>query len=417
MRLLILSEVIRRKQRSEEPPYIPPYDVRLDVGDLNEEADAFSFSVFDYDVSIVHIVEPQHHTLGYYKNIPKLLQDSAIALEHGRSIICLPQSRDFHSRTARNVGGMSAYEWLKQLDVELQDNIGEDIKPSGAGRARVVQDYLKYAPKYYQIVTKPEPAPDRRLAVVDDTEIVVGLEHQIGRGTLVILPPPTLDRYNYLLMMSDLVRVARHYYERSQRQIIVGDAPDWVERFFVPCAKALNAQIKELADEKAKYDRLAYVLYGTGDELEHSVALLLEQLSLDVELQAPGANIDLKARRPELGIGFAVEVTGTKGMMRKDSKKVVQAWQYLNDRVGTPEENDRLVIVANTQYHLDPEERRHESFSPNVVKLLSDNGVLLITTLQLYEQWKEVHEGNKSAEALVQELYSGFGLYKSISSS
>ncbi|GAF87864.1 unnamed protein product, partial [marine sediment metagenome] len=124
---------------------------------------------------------------------------------------------------------MSAYGWLRDLEVELQDSIGEDIKPSGTGRALVVQDYLKYAPKYYQIVTRPEPTPEMRLAVVDDTEIIVGLEHQIGRGTLVILPPPTLDRHPYLLMMSDLVRLARRYHERSQRQIIVGDAPDWLE--------------------------------------------------------------------------------------------------------------------------------------------------------------------------------------------
>lgn len=415
MRLLILSEVIQRKQRSEKPAYTPPYDVHLDVGDLNE-VDNFSFSVFDYDVSIVHITEPRHHTMGYYQNMPKLLQDSRIALEHGRSIICLPESRDFLSRGSRNVGGMSAYRWLRDLEVELQDNIGEDIKPSGTGRALVVQDYLKYAPKYYQIVTRPEPTPERRLAVVDDTEIIVGLEHQIGRGTLVVLPPPTLDRYNYLLMMSDLVRLARRYYERSQRQIIVGDAPGWLERFLVPSAKTLDAQMKELADEKAKYDRIAYVLYGTGDQLESSILLLLEQLGLDVESQPPGANIDLKATHPELGIGFAIEVTGTRGAIRKRSRKIPQALQHVHDCIGTPEQNDRLVLVANTQYHLDPSERNRESFSPNVVKLLRDNGVLLITTVELYEQWREVHEGNRSVKDLVQELYDRFGLYKSLSS-
>jgi hypothetical protein len=41
---------------------------------------------------------------------------------------------------------MSAYEWLEQLGVKLQDNEGENIKPSGAGRSQVIQEYLKYAP-------------------------------------------------------------------------------------------------------------------------------------------------------------------------------------------------------------------------------------------------------------------------------
>ena len=135
---------------------------------------------------------------------------------------------------------MSAYEWLEHLGVKLQDNVGEAIKPSGVGRAQTIQEYLKYAPRYYQIVTKPPSAARNRLAVVDDTEIVVGLEHQVGKGTLVILPPPTLelDEKDYYPMMSRLLQVARRYYDRSQRNIAVGDAPDWVGNYLVPRAKA-----------------------------------------------------------------------------------------------------------------------------------------------------------------------------------
>ncbi|GAI31537.1 unnamed protein product, partial [marine sediment metagenome] len=95
----------------------------------------------------------------------------------------------------------------------------------------------------------------------------------------------------------------------------------------------------------------------TIGELVTSVALLLNEFGLDVQPLPLGANIDLKARHPQLNIGFAVEVTGTKDVIRKDSNKVAQAWQYLNERAGTPEENDRLVIVANSQYHLDPKQR------------------------------------------------------------
>jgi hypothetical protein len=414
MRLLVLSEIVCRGRHFKELPYRPPYDVELEVGDLNETMD-FSYSVFDYDVSIIHITEPRESTIGYYENLPKLCQDAAMALENGRSIICLPQSRNFTSETLRAGGtrkGMRAYEWLGNFGVELQDNEGVDIRPSGAGRAQVVQDYLKYAPKYYQIVTKPEVTPERRLAVVDDTEIIVGAEHQVGKGTLVILPPPILDQDHYLLRMGELVRVARRYYERAQRYVPVGDAPDWLEGFLVARARDLDAQINKLANEKAKYDRLAYVLYGTGEELESSVALLLEQFGLDVEHQPSAANIDLKAKHPGLNIGFAVEVTGTKGTIKKGSTKIAQAWQHLSDRSGTPEEKDRLIIVANTQYHLDPRKRSQDGFSQNVVRLLGGHEVLLITTLQLYEQWKEVHEGNRSTEELIQELHSSHGLFR-----
>ena len=413
MRVLILSETIDHEQQFGKSPYQAPYGVHLDVGDLNE-TDHFIFSVFDYDVSIVHIREPAYHTHGYYQNLPKLLQDSLIALQHGRSVICLPESRDFTSEVSHEKG-MSAYEWLKNLGVELQDNIGVDIKPSGVGRALVIQEYLKYAPIYSQIVTKPESTPKSRLAVVDDTEIVVGLEHQVENGTLVILPPPNLDHNHYLMAMPRLIKVALRYYDRSQRRIPVGDTPEWLDAYLVPHAKELNDQINKLTDEKEKYDRIAYVLYGTEDELETSVALLLKELGLEVEKQPRGANVDLKARSPKLNTGFAVEVTGTKDVIHKDSRKVVQAWQYLNDRVGTAEEKDRLIIVANTQYHLDPKKRNRESYTPDITKLLGDNGVLMITTLQLYELWKVVHERLRSADDIVQELHSNCGLFGSSS--
>lgn len=409
MRVLILSETIDYEQQFGKSPYQAPYGVHLDVGDLNE-TDDFIFSVFDYDVSIVHICEPAYYTQGYYRNLPKLLQDSLIALQHGRSVICLPESRDFTSEVSGKKG-MSAYEWLKNLGVELQDNIGVDIKPSGAGRAQVIQEYLKYAPVYSQIVTKPDSTPKSRLAVVGDTEIVVGLEHQVENGTLVILPPPNLDHNHYLLAMPRLIKVALRYYDRSQRRIPVGDTPKWLDAYLVPHAKELNDQINKLTNEKEKYDRIAYVLYGTEDELETSVALLLKELGLDVEKQPRGANIDLKARNPKLNTGFAVEVTGTKDVIHKDSRKVAQAWQYLNDRAGTAEEKDRLVIVANTQYHLDPKKRKPESYTPDIVKLLGDNRVLMITTLQLYELWQVVYEERRPADDVVQELHGNYGLF------
>jgi len=325
-------------------------------------------------------------------------------------VICLPESRNFISEISRHEG-MSAYEWLTHLRVELQDNIGVDIKPSGSGLALAIQEYLKYAPIYWQIVTKPESTPKSRLAVVDDTEIVVGLEHQVNNGTLVILPPPNLDPDNYHMAMSRLLEVARRYYDRSQRHIPIGDTPEWLDAYLVPHAKELNDKISKLTDEKEKYDRIAYVLYGTEYELETSVALLLKEFGLDIEKQPRSANVDLKARSPKLNTGFALEVTGTKDVIHKDSRKVAQAWQYLSDRVGTAEQKDRLVIVANTQYHLDPKKRKRESYTPDIAKLLGDNGVLMITTLQLYELWKVVYEGSRSADDVVQELHGNYGLF------
>ena len=295
--------------------------------------------------------------------------------------------------------------------ISLTSNTGVDIKPSGAGRAHAIQEYLKCTHSYYQVVIETKTRPEHRLAVVDDTEIVVGLEHSYKKGTLIILPPPDLSIDVYILSMSRLVDVAMRYYERAQRRIPVGDTPDWIQNHLVPIASDLNRQIEDLTKQKSLYDRIAYILYGTGDELVESVALLLAELGLKVKHQPPGANIDLTATHPGLCIGFSLEVTGTKGTINKDSNKIAQAWQHLSNRVGTSQENDRFVVVANTQYHLDPKDRSKESFTPDAAKLLGSNGVLLVTTLQLYEQWKSVHEGQITKEDILKELHSQCGFY------
>lgn len=410
MRTLILSESITRDLRSRDPAYHPPNNIQLDYGEINYTED-FNFSLFDYDISIVHIEECSYHTHGYFNHLPKLQRDTEKALEHGRTVICLPESCNFVSQMLQREG-MSAYEWLLPFGVELQDNEGVHIKSSGLGRAQVIQQYLDNSPKYYQIVTTPPPDARNKLAVVNDTDILVGLEHQVGNGVLVILPPPSFSDDTSDQMMARLLAVAGRYYERSLRRVSLEDAPDWVDDYLVLRAKELADQTKKIADEKERYDRIAYVLYGTNTELEDSVAALLTELGLEVQPQPPGANIDLKAKHPNMDVRFAIEVTGTKDVIHKDSNKSVQAWQYITDRQGTPEEKDRLIIVANTQCHLDPRQRRRDAYTLDTVKLLGRNEVLLITTPQLYELWKAVHEGRRAPDDVIRELYDNFGLFK-----
>lgn len=409
MRLLILSEAIEWQQGFANVRYSPPDDVDLTVGNLNETTRRFSYSVFDFDVSVIHIHPSRYNnSIGYYHNIPKVYVDSLIALDQGRTIIFLPHSNNFKPETSTNTGD-GVYEWLKKFEIALKSNEGVDIKPTGAGRAHAISEYLEYTIRYYQIALMTV-LPEKRLAVVDDTEIVVGLEQSFSKGTVVILPPPVLHDEHYQVSMSRLVDVAQRYYDRVQRSIPVGDSPEWLSDHLVPEARTLGEQIEEQTAKKSEYDRFSYVLYGTGDDLENSVALLLEQFGLEVERQPPGANIDLKAKHRALDIGFAIEITGTKGVIQKDSSKVGQAWQYLKDRAGTSEENDRLIIIANTEYHLNPNQRKRESFTPALLKLVGDNA-LLMTTLQLYDLWKELHAKRTLAEDILKELHSKSGLY------
>ena len=410
MNLLILSEEIKLKQSSEDTKYTPYSDVKIEVVDINSTR--FIASVFDYDVTIVHVTKPRINTDGYYTHLPKLIDDSIIAVQNGRSIICLPSSEDFFPELGSQRRN-PIYDWLQPLGIDLQENYGKTIRSTGAGRAEVFKEYLKYSPTYHQIIKSPQIEPKNRIAVVGETQIVVGAELDVNNGTVVILPPPLLGTDFYQLSMSNLVGVAQRYYDRARRNIPVGDSPDWLDKYLVFRDKELDTEISRLSEEKKQFDSISYTLYGTGDELQDSVKLLLEKFDLKVEPQPKGSNIDLKAKHASSGLGFAIEVTGTKGVVGKDSNKVSQAFEYFREGVGTPEENDNLIILANTQYHLDPAERRAESFTENFVKLFRDRNVLLMTTVQLYELWKAIYEGNRKKEDIVKELHSKQGLYES----
>jgi len=405
LRVIILSE--RWSHLGRE--YLPPSGVTLDIVDLNN-ADGLAHSVFDYDVSIIHITRPRYHSIGYYKNLAKLHADAELALTNGRTVICLPASQNFLPKQL-NHSGDPVYQWVLDLGVPLKDNEGVDIRPSQSGRSQVIRDYLGYAPRYYQTVRIEAPQANEILAVVGDTQIVVGISHPLGNGKLVILPPPDLSLETYADSLNRLIDVGSHYNDISRRHIALADAPDWLDRLRVPRAKEISEQMEALHIEKSKYDLISYALFGTGDELEDSVEVILKDLGLSVEKQPTGANIDFKALHPTLNLAFTLEITGTTGIIRKESNKVSQCWQHISDRAGNSEASDRLVLVANTECHLDPSERTRDPFSRDAANLLADNGVLLLTTVELYGLWSDVHEGLKTPEDVVQQLHRSSGRF------
>lgn len=410
MRILIISADVYSIHRYwDDIAYDPPSNVQLDIADPNQVS--LKLSLFDYDVSVIHIQHPKSGDYGYYHNLPKIMADAKIALTHGRTVICLPQSKNFtpiykEYSSGRTYNGMTAYHWLNELGITLQDNFGVAIELTPAGRAQAVDDYIRCCPSYHQIITEFENSSLTKLAIVAGTDILVGMELPYEKGTLVVLPSADFSQDGYTTSMTNLMNLAQRYYERAQRKVTIGDAPRWIEHYIPDRAKELDNLISELSEEKTKYEQIAYALYGTGGDLEDSVNILLTDLGLKVEPQPKGANVDQRATHPTLGLGFSIEITGTTGVVNKKSSKIGQSHNDVIDRTGTPESDYRLMVIANTECGLDPKDRNRPPFSPNAVKLLSNDGALLITTLQLYKQWKDVHESRKSAEDVVNEWHS-----------
>ena len=357
-------------------------------------------SLFDYHVSIVHF------SLGLDLPVPfsfdNLRQGTQVALEQGRTIICIA------GKPLIPAQDNPIYGWLESVNVHAEAAIGANIQLTQHGKAQIFQDYFKNVNEYY--VHWRSPISAKTIAVIADTELVIAAEYSIGKGKVVVLPPPSYKETVVHEVIPSLYNMARKYYEDMQKRIFVGDEPAWVEKHKTQEHLQIIEDIENLERSKQELDMITYLLYGTGDELVDSVKLTLEELGLEAEKTPLGATIDLTARNTDETVKLAIEVTGTTDKIKKESKKVSQAWTYFLEK---EDEQEKLVLMANTYIHLPVEDRSGKlHFTPDVENKFTVNSALLMTTADLYFLWKDVQEQIRSADEVLKLLYESTGLLK-----
>lgn len=358
--------------------------------------------LLDHHVTIVHISSylPDSttlHNLSWY---------TQLALEEGRTIIYV-------------VGIPLSYKdklingWLGSLDVYPECAIGNNIQLTQHGQAQVFRDYFKNV-NQYSTCWRAKQSPEKTIAVIGDTGFVIAAEYSIGKGKIVVLPPPLYDENLLYEVIPSLYNMARKYYEDMQKRIFVGDEPAWVEEHKTQEHLQTKEDIENLQRCKQEFDMITYLLYGTGDELVDSVKLTLEKLGLTVEKTPPGATIDLTARNTDETIKLAIEVTGTTDKIKKESKKVSQAWTYSLEK---HDEKEKLVLMANTYNRLSIEDRSGKlHFTPDVENKFTSISALLMTTVDLYFLWRDVHEKKRNADEVLKLLYKSTGVLETPSS-
>lgn len=175
-------------------------------------------------------------------------------------------------------------------------------------------------------------------------------------------------------------------------------------------------QKRDECQEKIRHlDEIIKVLHTQGKELEEAVAELLSDLGDGIvpepqDTAERNAPIDLKVTLPgiEEDRRFAVEITGTKSGVRKDDKKAHDILVYLNFHQG--DDSEKVILLANTYFELDPDERHGRlHFSDEVKNPLGKQGVLLMTTVQLYEIWRGVKESRLNLREVIEQMYSQVG--------
>lgn len=92
-------------------------------------------------------------------------------------------------------------------------------------------------------------------------------------------------------------------------------------------------------------------------------------------------------------------------------RKVGQAITY----AGEKQENEKIILLANTYREQAVSARPKESFTPQAIKIVVPFDVCLVTGVALHNYWKAIIEGRKTKDDVISILRQTTGVleYKS----
>jgi hypothetical protein len=216
------------------------------------------------------------------------------------------------------------------------------------------------------------------------------------------------ERDRILQLMRSATRPTPIFGEPIRLSLATDDAPEWIRT-------VQFRQLSELEDQRSALDtriqelrQFLPLLYASGEPLEVAVMAALEFLGLRLERTPPGFTADLLALTDDGTRSFGFEVTGIGGPVKKDSPKLTQVIDF--ERI--KEYNERTVLIANTFNSLPIEDRQdRESFTPQVVDFLGRHEVLLMTTWDLYRIVRDILDGLRSGEEMLDLLTNAQGVF------
>jgi len=231
-------------------------------------------------------------------------------------------------------------------------------------------------------------------------------------GSLIFLPQSEHDPLNVVYY---LFQIGKRYYELNiEERGLFLDAPEWIENYKTEHEKSIEVEISQLEDslqkeksKRSRFQKIDALLYATNKTLEKAVMLVFQDFGLNVEKADPGANKDLVVE-DNSGNRLLVEVTGVKGKINSNSRKMAQLWDLVLEK----RSEEKIVLIANTYREKEPAERSgEENFTEKVINLCEKNDICLMTTVDLFNLWKNVREGKKTPEQVIDSVLETNGIY------
>jgi hypothetical protein len=240
------------------------------------------------------------------------------------------------------------------------------------------------------------------LALVDGNFV----ESEEGGAIHLLLPPTKCEIYQAIEIILDIIC------EKEEKH-----TPFWRKDIDIPKIHELEQNIKnkiqeiegiqqninKIQTELRIWDSYRDLFTESGDNLEYIVQNTLADIGVNTKKTKKGLPVDLISKK------VAVEVTGIKGVLGVSSEKVNQTGRFKESY----NKGEKILLIANTHMDLPPKEREGKMhFSPEVQKYFEALSVCCMTTMTLFQLWRDVVTGKRVKKDVQMEIFTTKGELK-----
>lgn len=180
-------------------------------------------------------------------------------------------------------------------------------------------------------------------------------------------------------------------------------APEWLVAEMPAGYQTRFAEIQRLSSEMHAMDRVARLLWETGEPLHEAVGDALSSFKLEVDAvpAAPEAlTVKLDGKRRLL-----VQVATADSTIEKKSPELASVFRLVHEVAGS---DDRVVLATNTD-RLAPPKGRPAPASKEALDLLGRLGVNVLPTPTLFALWTQAQQDLQRTKTYLDRLHAQDG--------
>lgn len=187
---------------------------------------------------------------------------------------------------------------------------------------------------------------------------------------------------------------------------LIAQPPPWIASYKLPDEASADSRLREAvqavgaaqaaeaqaSEQLEREQRFRALLYATGDELENIVHDALRTLGATVE-RPSGDKDDGRLLDPK-GRSGMLEVKGVKGQIGVEHVRQLRGWALDAEATGW---EGKPILVGNVLRDKPPSERGNP-VADNAAKFATKQGVVIVTTAQIYEVLRKLQLGADSLD-------------------